>query len=177
MGWWRQVNTLTEEMAMTIAERHGPVILTVAIVGGGLTGAAVALHLRNSWRLDPDTLDLVVYEPRAEIGRGLAYDMQDKVHRVNVPAGRMSIDPEDEGAFERWFHATGEVRADPGALAEDGRYYPRRDAFGRYVHAELLSLPDLVWPVATTRGRSISGAHRCRAFTWPAPLRGEPLAS
>lgn len=125
---------------MTLAERHRTVVLTVAIVGGGLTGAAVAFHLRNSWRQEPDALDIVVYEPRAEIGRGLAYDTLDKAHRVNVPVGKMSIDPADELAFERWFHVTGEDRADPGALAEDGRYYPRREAFGRYVHAQLLPL-------------------------------------
>lgn len=122
---------------MTLAERHKAVVLTVAIVGGGLTGAAVALHLRNSWQLDPARLDIVVYEPRAEIGRGLAYDTRDAAHRVNVPAGKMSIDPSDERAFERWFHETGEVHADPDALAEDGRHYPRREAFGRYVHAQL----------------------------------------
>lgn len=123
---------------MTLAERHNAVMLTVAIVGGGLTGAAVALHLRNSWQQDPSSLDIVVYEPRAEIGRGLAYDTRDTSHRVNVPAGKMSIDPSDELAFERWFHETGEARADPGALAEDGRHYPRREAFGRYVYAQLL---------------------------------------
>ncbi|MBB4063860.1 FAD/NAD(P)-binding protein [Gellertiella hungarica] len=123
---------------MTISERNGTVVLTVAIVGGGLTGAAVALHLRNSWKRPQDALEILVYEPRAEIGRGLAYDTTDGAHRVNVPVGKMSLDPQDEGAFERWFFAEGEDRADPGALAEDGRTYPRREAFGRYVHARLL---------------------------------------
>lgn len=123
---------------MTLGERHGTVILTVAIVGGGLTGAAVALDLCNSWQGEPEALDIVVYEPRAEIGRGLAYDTADGAHRVNVPVGKMSLHPDDEHAFERWFFETGEDRADPAALAEDGRHYPRREAFGRYVHAQLL---------------------------------------
>ncbi len=123
---------------MTLTERRRQVVLTVAIVGGGLTGAALALYLRTGWQQDQKALDVVVYEPRAEIGRGLAYDTADGAHRVNVPVGKMSLDPEDEQAFERWFHATGEDLADPEALAEDGRYYPRREAFGRYVHSELL---------------------------------------
>ena len=122
---------------MTILDGQAKVVLTVAIVGGGLTGAAVALHLRQSWQGDPAALDIVVCEPRAELGRGLAYDTVEASHRVNVPAGRMSIDPLDDRAFETWFFASGESGRDPQALGSDGRYYPRRDAFGRYVSAQI----------------------------------------
>ncbi len=122
---------------MTMNEAQAKVVLTVAIVGGGLTGAAVALHLRENWRGDPDMLDVVVFEPRTDIGKGVAYDTEDGAHRVNVPVQKMSIDPDDELAFEKWFFATGEDRADPASLAADGRHYPRREAFGRYVQAAL----------------------------------------
>ncbi len=55
----------------------------VAIVGGGFTGAAVAYHLA---RLLPEgTARIVVYEPRAMLGGGLAYDTDEPVHRINVP--------------------------------------------------------------------------------------------
>lgn len=108
-------------------------VMTVAIVGGGFTGAVVALTLRRNWPDDPSRLNILVFEPRAEIGRGLAYDAPDPVHRVNVPLGKMWIDASDEAAFERWFFETGEARADPDALGLDGRHYPRRRAFGRHV--------------------------------------------
>lgn len=45
------------------------------------------MHLRNSWRLEPDTLDIAVHEPRAEIGRGLAYYTQDKVQLFTPQTG------------------------------------------------------------------------------------------
>ena len=59
---------------------------TIAILGGGLSGAAVAYHLA---RLDC-AARIVVVEPRAELGRGLAYSATDPDHRLNVPATKTS---------------------------------------------------------------------------------------
>lgn len=123
---------------MTVPDVQAKAILTVAIVGGGLTGAAVALHLRQSWQGDEQALNVIVFEPRAALGRGLAYDTAEGAHRTNVPIGKMSIDPGDDVAFEKWFFETGEHLADPEALGPDGRYYARREAFGRYVSAQIV---------------------------------------
>ena len=46
----------------------------VAIIGGGFTGAAVALHVARLAR----GASVVVFEPRAALGRGLAYDDPDR---------------------------------------------------------------------------------------------------
>jgi uncharacterized NAD(P)/FAD-binding protein YdhS len=43
---------------------------------------------------------------------------------------------EEPGAFEEWFKASA-LRDDPEAMLADGRIYPRRQAFGRYVNALL----------------------------------------
>lgn len=100
----------------------------IAIVGGGFTGAATAWNLarRGHERI-------VIFEPRAKLGAGLAYDTNDPVHRINVPAVRMSIDPEQPEDFADWLAASDYAANDPQAIGPDGNLYPRRQAFGDYV--------------------------------------------
>jgi len=70
--------------------RDRPVI---AIIGGGVSGTAVAFHLMQYKPLQPG--QLFIFEPRARLGAGLAYDTQDPAHRINVPAAKMSLLPDD----------------------------------------------------------------------------------
>jgi uncharacterized NAD(P)/FAD-binding protein YdhS len=105
----------------------------VAIVGGGFAGAAVAYHLTH---LDPGP-SITVLEPRGFLGGGLAYDDQDPAHRINVPATRMSLIPQDDGHFARWLAETGAGNGDPEIVGRDGALYPQRRVFGQYVAAHL----------------------------------------
>jgi uncharacterized NAD(P)/FAD-binding protein YdhS len=105
--------------------------LTVAIVGGGFTGAAVAYHLARAG------VASLVFEPRARLGGGLAYDDPDPAHRINVPASRMSLDPDDGGQFARWLDASGLLEQDPAARA-GGEAFPARSAFAAYM-ADMLA--------------------------------------
>ncbi len=50
--------------------------ITIAIIGGGCTGAAVAAHLAES-DLDLQRVKIIVVEPRNDLGRGLAYGTDD----------------------------------------------------------------------------------------------------
>lgn len=109
----------------------------VAIIGGGFSGAAVAWHLL---RLRPELSHLVIIEPRAEIGRGLAYSAADPSHRINVPAARMSLIPDEPDHFNDWLIASGHLDTDPAAHLEDGRNFPARAVFGQYVQTEIASL-------------------------------------
>jgi uncharacterized NAD(P)/FAD-binding protein YdhS len=107
----------------------------IAIIGGGFAGAACAHHLlRDHPGL---SVELTVIEPRALLGAGLAYSTPAREHRINVAAARMSLLPEDPLHFDRWLREQGEPVRDPDCEMPDGRLYPSRAVFGRYVDAML----------------------------------------
>lgn len=108
---------------------------TIAIIGGGFTGGAVAWNLARS--LSAAGPRIVVFEPRDRLGAGLAYDTIDPVHRINVPAAKMSLDPADPEDFLRWLAKTGYVATDAGALTGDSGIFARRTAFGAYVWSRI----------------------------------------
>lgn len=118
-----------------VASNDGSDRPVVAIIGGGFTGAALAYHLAG--RLAADAVRIVVYEPRVTLGAGLAYGTDDPVHRINVPAVRMTLVPDDDEHFQRWLVETGALADDPQANTADGHVFARRSAFGRYVAAQL----------------------------------------
>lgn len=103
----------------------------IVILGGGFAGAACALHLLRD---HPDLrADLTIIEPRPVLGAGLAYSTPAREHRTNVAAARMSVIPEDALHFHNWLTARGEPARDPLSEMPDGRLYPSRALFGRYV--------------------------------------------
>ena len=100
----------------------------VAVMGGGFTGAAIALELARQ-----TAAEIIVIEPRPVLGAGLAYSTPDPAHRLNVPACRMTIDPGVPDDFARWLAAQGALA--PGCCAAE-HFAPRRQ-FGDYVRARL----------------------------------------
>ena len=91
----------------------------VVIVGGGASGALVAVQLLGRGDVD---LEIAVVEPREQLGLGAAYSTVDPWHRLNVPAATVSALPEDPDHFTRWLDA-------------DPRSYPSRADYGRYLDA------------------------------------------
>ena len=157
---------------------------SVAIIGGGLTGGAIAYHLAER----EAAADITVFEPRADLGRGLAYGTDDDAHRINVPAAKMSLLPSDEAHFVNWIAETNALTDDPHALAADGNIYVRRLLFGRYVsehiapHLEagrishersrVVSISKTaqgVWMISTADGRRHETDIVVLATTHPAP--------
>jgi len=106
----------------------------VIIVGGGYTGAAAAIHLS---RLAKRPLSITVIEPRAQLGRGIAYDTVDPTHRLNINPEIMILYLDDIDHFPRYVRATGVLGDDPAAKVSDGMVYPRRAIFGDYMVDEV----------------------------------------
>jgi len=80
---------------------------------------------------------VTIVEPRPVLGAGLAYSTQAKEHRTNVAASRMSLFAEEPMHFHDWVRAQGTTAEDPASEMTDGRLYPSRAVFGRYVEAVL----------------------------------------
>jgi uncharacterized NAD(P)/FAD-binding protein YdhS len=177
--------------ASKTSERTEPSRSSIAIIGGGVTGAAVAYHLATGSKAN--AVDITIFEPRAEIGKGLAYDTRDPVHRINVPATRMSILPDDAEHFSRWMEETGAVADDDAAFREDGNVFPRRGIFGNYVLSNLQPLLasgavrhicaavtgverlDDRWHVTDSTGQTLIADILVIAATHPAPVAPRSL--
>ncbi len=87
----------------------------VVIAGGGFAGTALAYHLLRQNRPD---LRITLVERGPWIGRGIAYGIDSTVFRLNVPASKMSLDPENPDDFVRWAGAGDK----PNAFLERARY-------------------------------------------------------
>lgn len=97
---------------------------TIVIVGGGASGALLAVHLARQ----ADRPGVVVVEPRAEIGPGLAYSTRSPGHLLNVRAANMSAFPDRPDHFLDW------LRRDHDPEADGGLFAPRM-AYGRYLRS------------------------------------------
>jgi uncharacterized NAD(P)/FAD-binding protein YdhS len=96
---------------------------TVAIIGGGFSGTAVAIQLaRQGFK------DALVYliERRDEVGKGIAYGTSHLDHLLNVRAKGMSVLPDNAGHFVEWLNDLLPGQYDP----ED--FVPRA-IYGQYV--------------------------------------------
>lgn len=140
----------------------------IAIIGGGFSGATVALNLLR--RLPPAAARVTIIEPRPLLGGGVAYSSVDPAHRLNVPASRMLVLVEEPGAFEEWFKISA-LQDDPEAVLDDGRIYPRRQAFGRYVNSLLTQAGAAAPEFAHLREKVLSVARENAGFRITAESR------
>ena len=106
---------------------------TIAIIGGGVSGALVAYHLVRQQA----AARVVVFEPKGEFGLGLAYSTPSLLHLLNVPAGKISALPDDAGHFLRWLRKNHDAKA-------TGATFAPRAVFGRYVRSLVAEIEDAV---------------------------------
>ncbi len=102
--------------------------LDAAIVGGGFSGSAVAVHAA---RHAPPGFSLTLFEPD-ELGRGAAYGTRHGEHVLNTRAAQMSLHSDDADHFVRWLGHRGGPR-DFAARRLYGEYLgdAARDALAR----------------------------------------------
>ena len=101
----------------------------LVIVGGGYTGAVLAM---NAARSGTQAIDITMVEPAAELGRGIAYGTEDPSHRINVPSDRMNLFRADPGHATRWLRQE-RILPDPRSDAGDGNSYVPREAYGAFI--------------------------------------------
>jgi uncharacterized NAD(P)/FAD-binding protein YdhS len=100
---------------------------TVAIIGGGFTGATLAAQLL---RRSGGSVSVFLIERGARVGRGVAYSTECAEHLLNVRARNMSAYPEDPEHFLEWAR----LNHDPGVSPDD--YLPR-PLYGQYIASVL----------------------------------------
>jgi uncharacterized NAD(P)/FAD-binding protein YdhS len=100
---------------------------SVAIIGGGLSGAILATQLL---RKSAGNVSVVLVERDPCLGRGVAYGTRCTEHLLNVAARDMSALPENPEHFLRW------ARCHHDPSVQGGEFLPRR-LYGDYVHSLL----------------------------------------
>jgi hydroxyacylglutathione hydrolase len=103
------------------------VVSTVAVIGGGFSGASVAAGLL---RAGNPSVSVILVEREGNPGRGVAYGTQCGAHLLNVPAQNMSALADHPSHLLEWAR----VHYDSGVQPAD--YLPRR-IFGQYVETVL----------------------------------------
>lgn len=98
----------------------------LAIISGGFSGAAIVYHIAAQAR---HPVEIVLIEPYHTLGRGLAYLPHRHPLLLNVPAGKLSIDPKVPGDFHLWCEAAGRTTRPDAFLP--------RAWFGEYVEARM----------------------------------------
>lgn len=98
----------------------------VAIIGGGFSAVATALNLMDC--LGP-TRKVAIVARKTGLGRGVAYSTTEAVHRLNVPAGRMSLFADRPSHLLDW------LKSEDASFGEED-FIPRR-LYGLYLQDTL----------------------------------------
>ncbi len=101
----------------------------VALVGSGFSAICTAAHLLSSL---PAEASIAIVGDESDFGRGTAYRTELPYHRLNVPAGRMSVFPDRPNDFVEWLAQNG--------LGNDPLLFASRGDYGLYLRDRLASL-------------------------------------
>ena len=99
---------------------------TVAIIGGGFSGAMLAVQLLRGAE---GNIHIVLIEPDPLPGRGVAYRTQFHSHLLNVRAKNMSAYPDAPDHFVKWAQQNYSMFVTPDDFLP-------RPLYGQYIHSE-----------------------------------------
>ena len=102
-------------------------------------------------------------EPRAELGRGLAYSATDPDHRLNAPLDVHWIDPERPFELRQWCEARDIFQKDAECRTANGQVFLRRSDLGEYLADQIQRHVD---------GRSSTSVRHVRATATSARHEG-----
>lgn len=147
----------------------------IAIIGGGYTGAVLALHLA---RHAPGGTRIAIVEPRAELGSGLAYETLADEHHINVPADRMGVGTEATDRFDVWLkehHPELIGDGDPEHTYVSRRWFGVfvRDRLAKALRHSLVSLHHI--QARALSAREINGGTEIQLSGDAAPLRARHI--
>lgn len=129
---------------------------TLCVVGGGFTGAAIAIaclqRITSPFRL-------VMIEQSPQIGRGVAYGSHHPLHLLNVRARDLSIRASQPGDFLNWaFRQLDQGENQAGLHEALAHTFLPRQLFGEYVRQRLYESvahrPDVVFSVVNDTATS-----------------------
>lgn len=106
-------------------------LFDAALIGGGFAGTTLALQLRAQL---PPGARIALFESGPRLGPGLAYGTTDPGHVLNVPAGSMSLLPDQPTSFTDWLASRPDA---PEAPPEGGPIFAPRRLFGAYLEEQL----------------------------------------
>lgn len=117
----------------------------IVVIGAGLSGVMAARELLRA------DFDVVLIDPAARPGRGLAYGTAAPWHLLNSPASTMSVDPDDPDQFRRWC----------AARHIDDTFVPRA-TYGEYLSETLRTAPG---DLTVQRGRVVRVFENARGYS------------
>jgi uncharacterized NAD(P)/FAD-binding protein YdhS len=119
---------LDEDRGAIVTGSDDPVV----VVGGGAAAVFVVRALVDQARVAGHPAPrVVVVGSRPDVGRGLAYGAAEAHHRLNSPAGSMSVSTADPDGFVRWLGESGWHETD-GHEPRASSFAPRV-VFGDYL--------------------------------------------
>jgi uncharacterized NAD(P)/FAD-binding protein YdhS len=106
--------------------------LTIAIIGGGLSGTLAATQLLRQ-ASSASRLRIKLIERQEKLGRGVAYGTREPRHLLNVRAINMSGLPDDPEHFVRWLQRPENLKRTSSATAELPECYAPRALYAEYI--------------------------------------------
>ena len=103
---------------------HSVAPINVAIIGGGFSGAVLAVQLLRA----DSSASVAIIEKSSRMARGIAYNTPYERHLLNIPAGNMSALCDEPNHFLQW------VRTHHDATAGKGSFLSRA-IYGQYLES------------------------------------------